>query len=150
MLNHLPVIGLGFALLLNIIAFVRKSNELKKLSLWFYFLIGIIAIPVYFTGEGTEEILYTYPGYHEGMSEIHEAMALYFFILLSFIAIISFIGLYYSKTSDKLLQKFTLVVFILSLFAGILAFNTALTGGKLRHPEIEQGKYNSADNTIKK
>lgn len=150
MLNHLPVVGLGFVILLNIVAFVRKSDELKKLSLWFYFLVGILAIPVYFTGDSAEEILNTYPGFHEGIAEAHETMALHFLIITSLIAVISFVGLYYSKTSDKFLQKFTLVVFILSLIAAVFAFSTAITGGKLRHPEIENGNYKSSDNSIEK
>jgi predicted membrane channel-forming protein YqfA (hemolysin III family) len=150
MLNHLPVVGLGFVVILNIIAFVRKSNELKKLSLWFYFLIGIFAIPVYLTGEGTEEVLYTYPGFHEGMTETHETIALYFLIVMSIVAAISIVGLYFSNISEKHFQKFTIFVFILALLASVLALDTAYTGKKLRHPEIEQGKYKPADNPIKK
>ena len=41
MFNHLPIVGLGFAILLNLLAIIRKSEELRNLSCWFYILIGL-------------------------------------------------------------------------------------------------------------
>ena len=39
MFTHLPIVGLGFAILFNAVALYRKSEELQKLSLWFYLTV---------------------------------------------------------------------------------------------------------------
>ena len=36
MVTHLPIVGLGFALLLNLVAVIRKNPELRTLSCWCY------------------------------------------------------------------------------------------------------------------
>ena len=56
MFTHLPIVGLGFIILLNILAFVRKSGELQRIVLWFYLLLGIFALLAYLTGDGAAGI----------------------------------------------------------------------------------------------
>jgi len=57
MFNHLSIVGLGFAILLNLLALIRKSEELIKLSCWFFILIGLLSVLAIVTGDGAGEIV---------------------------------------------------------------------------------------------
>ena len=142
--THLPIIGLGFAMLLNLVAIIKKSEELQKLSLWGYLLLGIFALLAYLTGDGAEEIIKTYPGITEDIIEPHENFALYFFIGLMVTSALSMVGLYMTKTKVNLLARFNLVLLIGAILLSFLAVKTGSTGGSIRHTEIYQGVYKPA------
>ncbi len=56
-LNHIPLIGIGFVILLMIIALARKSQELKNVALIFTVIVALWGIPAYLTGEPAEDIV---------------------------------------------------------------------------------------------
>ena len=141
MFTHLPIVGLGLAILINLYAIINKSNELKKLTLWGYFIIGLFSIFAYITGDGAEEIIKTYPGINPDSIEIHEHIALLFFIGLMIIAGVSIIGLYITRKKEIFLKKFNLYLLIASILLSVLAYQTGSTGGNIRHSEIKQGIY---------
>ena len=111
--------------------------ELRKLSLWFYVIIGIFAALAYSTGDGAEKIMETYPGIGEDIIEPHENVALFFFLGLMIVAGVALIGLYVTKTKERMLKKFNLYLFIAAVLISILAVKTGITGGAIRHSEIK-------------
>jgi len=139
--THLPIVGLGFAILLNLVALFRKSAELQKLSLWCYLLLGVFALLAYITGDDAEKIMLTYPGITEDLIEPHENIALFFFLGLMLTSLLSMIGLYLTKTREKLLKRFSLYLLIAAILVSILAVITGSTGGVIRHTEIKHGVY---------
>ena len=56
-LNHIPLIGIGFVALLMVIAFLRKSSELVSVSMVLAVIVALFAIPAYLTGEPAEEVV---------------------------------------------------------------------------------------------
>jgi len=139
--THLPIVGLGFAILLNVVALIRKSQELQKLSLWCYLLIGIFALIAYLTGDEAGKIMQTYPGITKDILEPHENIALFFFSGLMIVSALSLIGLYITRTRADLLKRFCQSLFVVALLISILGVITGFTGGEIRHTEIEQGVY---------
>ena len=140
--THLPIVGLGFVFLFNLISvFYYKSNELKKLTLWFYVILGFFALLAYITGDGAENIMKTYPGINEDIIEPHENMAVLFFIGLLVTAAVSMAGLYFSKKNEKILKKVTIYLLIACILLSLLAIGTGTTGGNIRHTEVKQGIY---------
>jgi uncharacterized membrane protein len=139
--THLPIVGLGFAILLNLVALFRKSAELQKLSLWCYLLLGVFALLAYITGDDAEKIMLTYPGITEDLIEPHENIALFFFLGLMLTSLLSMIGLYLTKTREKLLKRFSLYLLMAAILVSILAVITGSTGGAIRHTEIKHGVY---------
>jgi len=137
--THLPIVGLLAAFLLNLYAIISKNDEIKRLSLWAYVVLGIFGLLAYLTGDSSEEVLLTYPGFTEEMIEPHENMAIFFFIGLMIMTAGAFAGLYLSKTKEALLKKFNLYLLIAAILLAFLAVQTGSTGGKIRHPEIKQG-----------
>ena len=77
---HFPIVGLFFAVLLSLYTLVNKSEDFKKLSLWFYVILGVFALVAYLTGDDAEKIMETYPGITHDVIEPHENIALFFFI----------------------------------------------------------------------
>ena len=93
-LNHIPVIGIYFGLLLLVIGLLKKNNFIKYLSLWLLLFIAIIAIPTYFSGEAAEHVVEKMPLVSEETMEKHEwagqlsligSMLVGFFIILAFL-----------------------------------------------------------------
>src|SRR5258705_10970086 len=57
LLNHFPTIGTILGLGLLLLAFIRKNDHLKKLSLEVMFLIALATMPVYVSGQAAAEAL---------------------------------------------------------------------------------------------
>lgn len=141
MFNHIPIVGLGFALLLNLAALLKNDSEWMKLSFWGYIAIAILAILPVTTGDGAGEIALTYPGITEEAIENHETWAYAFFWGLIALGVLSVAGFWLSAKNKLPLKKSgTIVVFLAVLLMG-LAYQVGSSAGKIRHPEIEQGVY---------
>ena len=136
MLNHIPLVGIGFVILLFLIALLRRSNELINVSLFFVILVALWAIPAYLTGEPAEELIEGQPGISEQLVEAHEENAKIAFIIVEFVgafALITLIIRRYKRELGNILSIFTLLGL---LVAGLQIAWTANLGGKINHPEI--------------
>jgi hypothetical protein len=136
-LSHIPLIGAGFTTLLIIFALGQKSNEVKRTSLWFAVITGITALGTFLTGDSAEEIVKAIPGITESLIDPHESMAMFYMISLLVISAVALAGLFLSRASAAVLHKFTIIVLILNILAMFLAYKTGISGGKIRHTEIE-------------
>lgn len=139
LLNHVPVIGTFIALLLLLVAFVRKSEELKKVTLGFFILIALVTIPVYLTGEPAEEVIENIPGISEGMIEQHENAALFSLIAVEVAGFIALMGVLVFRRQKRLGNLLAMMTLGLSLVTGGLMAWTANLGGQIRHTEISSG-----------
>lgn len=139
LLNHAPVVGTFIALLLLLVAFVRKSEELKKVTLGFFLLIALVTIPVYLTGEPAEEVIENIPGISEGMIEQHENAALFSLIAVEVGGFIALMGLLVFRRQKGLGNLLAMMTLVFSLVTGGLMAWTANLGGQIRHTEISSG-----------
>lgn len=137
-LNHVPVIGVGFITLLFIVAMARKSNELIAVALGFTILLSLATVPVYLTGHLAEEVLEDLhlPSISKERIEAHEEKADIAFISIEVagaLAIITLIVRRYSSRRGSVMIVLTLLALIIS---GGLVVWTADLGGKIHHQEI--------------
>lgn len=136
--GHLPIVGALFTMLLLFSSLLQKSKELKRTSLLFACVTGLLALAAYLTGDPAEEsVMKSVAGITENAIEPHEHWALFYLIFLMVIAGISFIGFFVSRASEKILQRLIIILFVLNILATVVAMETAYTGGRIRHPEIE-------------
>lgn len=139
LLNHIPLIVAGVAALLLAFALVRKSAELKRVSLGLFVIAALITIPVYLTGEPAEEIVENLPGVSGPIVEQHESSALYTLIALEVLGVVSLAGLLIYRRAVELPKVVAVVTLGLSIVAvGLMAW-TANLGGQINHPEIRSG-----------
>lgn len=136
MLNHIPLVGIGFVILLLIIALLRRSNEMINISLLFVILVALWAIPAYLTGESAEEIVEGLPGISEQLIEAHEESAELAFIFIEAVGVLAFITLVARRFYTKLGKVLAILTLLGLIIGGGLIAWTANQGGKITHPEI--------------
>ncbi|MBI3894314.1 MAG: hypothetical protein HY313_00135 [Acidobacteria bacterium] len=137
-LNHFPVFGILFGLVLLIVALRSKNDPLKRLSLILFVCIGLITIGTYLTGEPAEEVAEHIPGVSESAIEPHEESALWSLIAIEALAVVSLAGLLFSRRS-VIPSTFITICLLFSIIAMALVTWTAYLGGQIHHPETRPG-----------
>jgi uncharacterized membrane protein len=136
MINHFPVVGVMGAFLLLLYAIVRKSEEVKLVSLGTFVLMALITIPVYVTGGFAEDAVKKLPGVTEKFIGRHEDIAFYALIFMETLGIIAVAGLLLFRRSGKIPQWAISALLLLSLITTAVIGFTANLGGQIRHTEI--------------
>src|SRR5688572_1256996 len=57
LLNHIPTIGGAAALTLLVVAFARKSDDLKRIALEATYVVALFTFPAYLSGVGAQQAL---------------------------------------------------------------------------------------------
>jgi hypothetical protein len=76
LLNHFPSIGMIMGLGLFLVGLIRKSDELKQLSLLIFVLLSLIAMPTYMSGNVTDLAISYRADYNFDLVEAHQSLAL--------------------------------------------------------------------------
>jgi hypothetical protein len=142
-LNHMPVLGIGFGIVLMIYGFIRKSDEVKRVSLGVFVLAALITIPVYLTGEPAEEVVENLAGVSEAFIDPHQDWGFQSLILMEITGALALLNLIFFGHSFG--KKFLLVTSLGSIIAAGSIFWTANLGGKIRHTEIRDGAAQSVN-----
>jgi nucleoside permease NupC len=112
------------------------NKSIKTASLVSIFILAIITIPVFLTGEPAEDTVEKLPGVLKSIIEEHEEAADFAFgaiLLTGLLAAITIVLEILEYTSAKLFIKITLILSLLT--CGIMA-RTGYLGGQIRHTEI--------------
>jgi len=136
MINHVPELGTFFIIMLLLYGVARKSDEIIKVSLGAFVLLGLMTILVYLTGEGAEKVVKNLPGVTEAFIGRHEEMAGLSLVLIVTLGIASCAGLIFFRRSATIPQWFIALVLVLSFGAAAVVGITANLGGQIRHTEI--------------
>ncbi|MDQ3021732.1 MAG: hypothetical protein M3R36_14350 [Bacteroidota bacterium] len=140
-LNHIPVIGSGIAIFVLLIGMLKKSDDIKKVTLLILVLTALITIPVYLSGQDAEEMVEgNYEDVDEQFIESHEDFALYSFIAMDIAGAIALIGLFLYKKPKILPNSFAFFFLAVLIIVNGMMVYTANLGGKIHHPEIREDK----------
>ncbi|GIV10311.1 MAG: hypothetical protein KatS3mg019_2402 [Fimbriimonadales bacterium] len=138
-LNHLPVLGALFSLLLLSWGLIRRSPEILQVAIVAVLLAGLSAIPAYLTGESAEHVIEGMPGIEEALIEEHESMGKFALGSGIVLAIGAALALLMGLRNPKSLLIGALALCVLNaLVFGVMGY-TAHLGGMIRHPEIRGG-----------
>ncbi len=135
-LNHIPVVGALFGILLLFISLALKSDELKKATLILFAIIALFSIPVFLTGEPAEGMVEHLDGVSESVIERHEESALVSLVTVELLGIISLAGLFLLRRAPRLPAWFVALLLVLSIAAAASLAWTANLGREIRHSEI--------------
>ena len=83
LVNHLPVIGSLFAILLLIWSLIRKNTEIARAALGLFVVAALTGLAAYFTGEPAEHMAEEIAGVTRGAIHTHEESAELATVLLS-------------------------------------------------------------------
>jgi len=135
-MNHIPVLGTAFGLGLMAWALIRKSEELKKVSLGVFVIVALLTIPVYLTGEPAEHFIENLPGVSEEAIEEHEDAATFAFAGVLVAGAVSLAGLTLFRRSKPRPAWIAILVLVLSVLVFAMMVRTAYLGGFIRHQEL--------------
>jgi len=145
-LTHVPLFFSIAGALILLYGFTRKLDQIKFLSLYFMIIAALLTIPVYLTGEGTEEVVEKLPGVSEGLIGEHEEMAMIGLIIIIITGIAALITLIIKKKTSLLNPALFLCAVLSFASFGVMA-QTAHLGGQIRHSEIRsRGVIQENDN----
>lgn len=136
LLNHFPIIGtlMGSGLLLW--GIIKKQAQTQSVAAGILFLMAIIALPVYLSGEPAEETVENLPGISETMMELHEESANLAIWIMGITGIISLVAIILHRQKQAISGKAYLLAFILSVVTFGAMVRTGYYGGRIRHSEI--------------
>lgn len=134
-LNHLPVLLSVIGALILLVGLLRKNTTVIQTALFLLIAAALFALPVYFTGEGTEDSVENLPGVSENLIEEHEEMGLIALTLISVTGIIALISLAV-KSKIVLSRRIALVSLIIAFISFGDFAQTAHLGGQIRHTEL--------------
>ncbi|HTM92624.1 MAG TPA: hypothetical protein VL095_09405 [Flavisolibacter sp.] len=137
-LTHVPVILSITGLLMLIVSYIIRNTILTKTSYFIIMIAGIAAIPVYLTGEETEEAIEHLPGVSESIISRHEEIAKWAMISIAAAGIAALFA-FFSFKWMAIARVSKVLVLVLSLVTGGLMAQTAHLGGQIRHSEIRNG-----------
>jgi uncharacterized membrane protein len=136
LINHVPVIGVFGGILLLAYALVRKSEEVKMVSLGVFVLIALVTIPVFLTGEGAEDVVKHIPGVTETYIGRHEELAELTLVLMEILGVLALTALVLLKLRGTIPTIIVILVLVMSLITATAVGITANLGGQIRHTEI--------------
>lgn len=136
LVNHFPIIGSIFVLILFLIALIFRQGFLQKLSLWFLAGIALSTALAYVSGDGTKRAIQVLPEVSDTMITAHEQAARYGLVMMFIAGIVSVGGiLLYSKRPRLPLYLRITVLLILFISVAVLTY-VGFLGGQIMHPEI--------------
>ena len=137
LVNHFPTVGTVIALGLFLVALVSNSVELKRASLVVFFIISLITIPTYMSGNAAEEMLRGRSGVSLPAIEAHRNAAQLAVVFMELTGVVSWLGLWRFRRQANFGRATLPAVLLLSAVTmGAVAYAANL-GGSIRHPEIE-------------
>ena len=140
-LNHVPVIGTAIAIFVLLIGILKKSDDVKKVSVLILILTALITIPVYLTGDKAQEkIEGNYEDVDEEYIDSHEDFALYSFIAMDIAGAVGLIAMFLFRKPKTMPNSFAFLMLALLLIVNGMMAYTANLGGRIHHPEIREDK----------
>jgi hypothetical protein len=144
-LNHLPVAGLLFVVILLGYALVSGRGELHGVCLGALVVIGLLTIAVFYTGRGADEaLMMDLSGVDEKFVEAHAKAAKTTFICMCILGGVALVVAWLGRKLPHISRSVALVIFVLSLAELVLMGRTANLGGNIRHPEIRPAQPEGA------
>jgi len=145
-LNHIPVLLSITGGLILLFGLIKKNTPVMRTALILLVAAALFTLPVYLTGEGTEEAVEKLPGVSENIIERHEDMALLSLALIfltGFIALVSFIY----KSRVMISRKIAIVSLVIAFVSFGTFAQTAHLGGQIRHTELRSSVSQNAGST---
>lgn len=150
-INHLPLAGLLFGLLLLVGGLVVKSKPITNAAHFILVLAAILVFPAYFSGEDAEHSLMDQvQGIEKAIIHEHEEAALFSFVLTLVVGALALASLWVNNKAKKENKFMIYLLLIVGLVALTSIAQVAKLGGEIRHTEIRKGSTNTSGTELEK
>ena len=139
LVNHIPILGGIFAVLLLAWGWIRREASIVHLSLFLLVVLAAAAIGVHSTGERAVEVAERLPGVTRALIDAHESAAgkattVYFAAGLAALA-----GLVAFRKRPWPPTWYLALMLLLGAASAVMIARAGLLGGEIRHTEIRAG-----------
>jgi uncharacterized membrane protein len=136
LLNHVPTVGTIVALGVLLLAFAKRSEELKRGALALFFAIALVSLPTYMTGYSAQKAIKDHPGVSNALIQRHQSAALFALIFMEATGVVAWFGLWQGRKPTGASRWNAPVVLLLATVTIGLMASAANIGGQISHPEI--------------
>jgi uncharacterized membrane protein len=131
-----PSVGLIFALGFYVTAFFTNNEALKRSCLVAFGVLGLLAIPTYFSGDGSMEALSKNPKFSEDMVSAHLGWGVASLAVLAMTGVAAWIALWRFRRTERLSDNALHLVLGLAIVTlGLMAVVGEL-GWEINHTEL--------------
>jgi uncharacterized membrane protein len=138
LVNHFPIIGVIFGLLILIGGFILKNNTIKNTAYCLFVVSAVFGFLSMYSGEGAEELVEDIPTVGHQIIHEHEELAEKFVLVLYVTGLFSILAFITSLKNSKFAKLLSLITLLLSIVTTVLSVNVGLSGGEVRHTEIRE------------
>jgi hypothetical protein len=135
-LNHLPIVGVPFVLLLLGAGLLRGSRDLVRAALVFAVGLAVLIGPVFQTGEEAEEGVEHLAWVKQPLIEAHSDKAELALAAVLVTGAVAALGLFLSRGGRPLRRVLSLATGVGLLVSLGLLVVTGEAGGRIRHDEL--------------
>jgi len=148
LLNHVPTVGTIVAFGVLLLAFAKKSEDMKRAALALFFAIALVSLPTYMSGYSAQAALKSRPGIDNALIQRHQSAALFALIFMEATGIVAWFGLWQARKPRPAPRPEAgsatparwganpPVVLLLATLTLVLMASAANIGGQITHPEI--------------
>lgn len=139
MINHLPIMGIAIGLVVTLVGLFLKNTTVQKVGLWIGLIAGLSAFAAMATGDEAEDALLDGKWCCVEKDTVHEheeaaELALWPSVVSGLFAGVALWGLW----KGRQIAKYAIILYILGAAGSLtLMYRTGVTGGVIRHPELE-------------
>lgn len=133
-----PVLNIA-ALVVFALAMLWRSVPVLRAALILLLFSGLMAIPVYLTGEPAEELVEGMDGVNRVSIHPHEEAAEFAFIALCVQGVAALAALVWFRRREPA-NWMVVVTLLIAISASGAVFRAAYLGGKIRHPETRMAR----------
>jgi len=142
LVNHAPIFGSLFALVLLVASFYFAPDVLRRTALVVLVGTALAGAVAKFSGEAAEDAIRGFPGVTRQAIHVHEESADVAFIAAGIVGVLA-LGALIRWRRAPIPRGATVVALIATAFvAGSLVY-TGLLGGRVRHTEVRPGAKGS-------
>jgi hypothetical protein len=138
MVNHAPLFGAIFALVLLLASFIWAPDVLRRTALAVLIFTALAAVVADLSGDPAEDAIRGFPGVQRAIIHEHEEFADKAYIAASVVGVLALIGLVRYRRAPVTRGVAYTALAAAAVVCGMMAW-TALLGGRVRHTEVRPG-----------
>ncbi|MDI1255775.1 MAG: hypothetical protein PSV16_06720 [Flavobacterium sp.] len=148
--NHFPIVGAIFGLLLLITGFLLRNSTIKSTAYSLFIVVAIFSFISMSTGESAEHMLKGNVNVSRDLIHTHEELAEKFALVSYVLGVFSLIALVLNIKKNSKFNFISYLILVLALVLVYLSNNVGNSGGEVIHTEIRSDNPNSApsDETV--
>ena len=134
--NHIPVLGTLLVFVLLCTAMLRRSDELKKVCLWAFVVLAVVAVVIKYSGDFAYEAVAKSEWIETSIVSAHDEAANLATTGMFVVGLLAGLGLFLMRKVRSVPRWLMGTLFVTAFATFLLMARAANFGGRIRHTEI--------------